>query len=223
MTLIGLTGYATSGKSEAARLLNEEFGLVRISYSDPLYEAALAIDPLIKITGAEKRELIFDRDTLFLFQDIIQFQSYFGYVVRLRDFVRLVGMTEAKRVAEVRRLLQVVGTEAGRDIHGQDCWIRIAERKMLAADFHCVFENVRFVNEAQMVLDAGGIIIRIERPGVVAVNSHVSDAGLPAEFINCTIVNDGTLEDLRNKVRVLLGMPKVETVREKKAPTRDYE
>ena len=46
INVIGLCGYATAGKDEAARGL-EPFGFQRVSFADPVRAAALAIDPIV--------------------------------------------------------------------------------------------------------------------------------------------------------------------------------
>ena len=44
----------------------------------------------------------------------------YDHFFRLSDVINLIGWDRAKRQPEVRRLLQVIGTEAGRDVHGAD-------------------------------------------------------------------------------------------------------
>ena len=41
-----------------------------------------------------------------------------------------------------------------------------------------IITDTRFPNEAQAIKDAGGIVIRVDRPGVKAVNAHPSETGL---------------------------------------------
>lgn len=176
---IGLTGYAGSGKDTAAEALLA-IGWERRAFADPLRDGLLALDPLVCV-GDGRNE---------------------GYV-RLSYLVRTEGWDNAKRqYGEVRRLLQVYGTEAGRNIHGQDCWIKAARATMLpGVDY--VFTDVRFPNEVEMIHQAGGIVIRIDRTGVEAVNAHVSDdiGGLLVDFV---IVNDGSVARLHNRLLSLV-------------------
>jgi hypothetical protein len=122
-------------------------------------------------------------------------------VVRLSGEVGR-GWDSAKRDPEVRRLLQRMGTEAGRNIHGEDCWIRIAKRKVDEAPGNVVITDVRFANEAQAIRSWGGKVIRIERPNVGPVNGHASEA--LAFEPDAVIENSGTIEELHDQVRELV-------------------
>jgi len=113
-------------------------------------------------------------------------------------------MTTAKANPEIRRMLQVIGTEAGRDIHGEDCWVKIARQKIVSTDSPVAVVNVRYQNEADMIRDLGGVIVRVTRPGVGPVNGHSSDnQEIRADY---EIENDGSIEDLHAKVRRLVGV-----------------
>jgi hypothetical protein len=67
-----------------------------------------------------------------------------------------------------RRLLQLEGTENGRDILGKDIWIRYLENWIKVHEsrgiqnFICT--DVRFSNEFEYIKKRGGIIIRIDAP-----------------------------------------------------------
>jgi len=122
---------------------------------------------------------------------------------RLSDLVDAVDWTEAKKHEEVRRLLQVIGTNAGREIIGDDVWVDIASEKALDAleeGFGVVLTDVRFTNEVDFVRELGGCIVRITRPGVGPVNGHISETALDGIVPDHTIVNDGTVEELQAKL-----------------------
>jgi hypothetical protein len=102
--------------------------------------------------------------------------------------------TEAKKRPAVRGYLQDLG-QAGRDHIGPDVWVNALFAKVEADNV--VVTNVRYENEAKGILDRDGVIIRIDRQGVGAVNEHSSDAGLAFPFASLTVHNNGTLEDLR--------------------------
>jgi len=67
-----------------------------------------------------------------------------------------------------RRLLQLEGTENGRDILGTDIWIRYLENWIKVHEsrgiknFICT--DVRFKNEFDYIKDRGGIVLRIDAP-----------------------------------------------------------
>ena len=169
--IIGLCGYAQSGKDTAAAHLVESLGWARVAFADPLREMLYALNPAL------------DEWT------------------NVQSLVDKVGWEFAKKDPEVRRLLQALGTEAGRKVLGDEIWVDVAAkkiRKMLPANV--VLTDVRFENEAQMILGMYGQIIRVERPGVGAVNGHVSENGIPDWYVSEVIVNGGGIGDLRAKI-----------------------
>jgi hypothetical protein len=176
--VVGLVGYAGSGKDAAAKALVED-GWVRVAFADAVREAALAINPSISSVGPVVPRM------------------------PLRDLVEIAGWESAKSNPEVRQLLQRLGTEAGRNIHGPDCWVNIARRKIEATDANVVITDVRFPNEVEMVRQMGGKLIAIARPGVGPVNDHVSDSGLAMLRSQCDqhIDNGGALEFLHASIR----------------------
>lgn len=67
-----------------------------------------------------------------------------------------------------RRSLQMRGTEQGRDIYGEDVWIRTIENWIRVyverGIERIIVTDVRFKNEADWLLKCGGILFRIEAP-----------------------------------------------------------
>ncbi|MFE2101600.1 hypothetical protein ACFW9W_32140, partial [Streptomyces sp. NPDC059468] len=122
----------------------------------------------------------------------------------VQDLVDTLGWDDAKRqYEEIRRMLQVLGTEVAREMIDQNVWVN-AVFKDLEEDKKYVFTDVRFVNEHQAIDSRLGLLVKIDRPGVGPVNDHKSDKGLPDAWFDTHIVNDGTLEDLNTKVREML-------------------
>lgn len=98
-----------------------------------------------------------------------------------------------------RRALQTLGTEWGRAMH-PDVWVRYALRS-LPAGRACVITDVRFQNEVDAIVRAGGHVVRIHRPAVTLESTHTSEAGqLELTGIAKTIVNDGTIAELQDRV-----------------------
>jgi len=106
--------------------------------------------------------------------------------------------------ASPRQLLQTLGTEWGRRMVRDDVWLRVAFWKwqQLAAGgiSLIVVPDVRFENEARQIRSEGGEVWMIHRPGVEPVAAHESEAGLPLKLIDRLIVNDGTVDQLRERV-----------------------
>jgi hypothetical protein len=89
----------------------------------------------------------------------------------------------------------------------QEIWVRIAierARGELAAGRGVVITDVRFDNEAQAIVDAGGEVWRVVRPGWRCLDdaaaSHSSEAGVSDHLIARTIDNSGSLDDLRTQL-----------------------
>jgi hypothetical protein len=56
--------------------------------------------------------------------------------------------------------------------------------------------DVRFINEAECISARGGDMWRVKRPGVGAVNAHVSESDLDGYKVDKILSNGGTLEEL---------------------------
>lgn len=180
--IVGLMGYAQVGKDTVAKTLVEEHGFTRIAFADALRDAAYALDPII---GAVSH-------------------VYGGVVeTRLRHTVDRLGWDEAKQNPEVRRILQVLGTEAGRDIHGVNCWVDVAMRKVHGTGRY-VFTDVRFPSESTAIMRERGTLVRVRRQGFEPVNGHISETAVDHVEPHFTIYNDGSLDHLAGAVNEML-------------------
>jgi len=98
-----------------------------------------------------------------------------------------------------RELLQLLGTEFGRNMIHPEIWIRSAVERIDSSS-PVVFTDVRFDNEAEAIQEAGGVIFEVIRPSIGCLKSHtaahVSEQGISREHILLTIENTGTLNDL---------------------------
>lgn len=124
-----------------------------------------------------------------------------------------------------RWILQKVGTEVGRMdqadvflafgisqatvrasfakfnvVPGLTAWIDALFANL--GDGHFVVTDVRFPNEASSILDRRGHVIKITRPGfdTGAFNDHPSESEVDNCPFDWLVVNDGSIEDLREKV-----------------------
>ena len=123
---------------------------------------------------------------------------------RTREVVEEFGWEQAKGLfPELRRLLQVFGTEVGRFMIHPDIWVKLAIEG-LEPDDSIVFTDVRFPNEALAIKSLGGQIWRVNRPGIEALNDHASETSMTSWDFDHVIDNDGDLETLRTKVENLL-------------------
>jgi len=158
--LVGVSGYARSGKDSIAQALVENLGYERRAFADAVRALALHVRP------------------------------------ELRERVDAMGWEMVKADPRVRGLLQRLGVGA-REVIGEDVWVRAALRGV-GPDGRVVVSDVRFPNEAEAVRGVGGLLIRVERPGVGPVNAHVTETAMDGwTDWDAILVNDGTLEDLQ--------------------------
>lgn len=192
--VIGLGGRLRAGKDAVADHLVAEYGFHKIGMSDALHEAMLAIDPFVPINTTSDAFSIGEH----------------GLFARYSTIIRESGYVEAKKNPEVRRLLQHLGTEVGRDMIGENTWANITARKIddfLYADTPVVVTGIRFPNELTMVHQFAGRTVWVERPSEYAqggAGSHSSENGVDPTQFDRILLNDGTLEDLYAKVEGLL-------------------
>lgn len=182
--IVGLTGKVGSGKDTAGHVLVKYRGFTRVSFAEPLRQCVLALDPIIE------RRLAYDP---------LGEMEY----LRLSWFVTQLGWDESKKKPEVRRLLQRMGTEAGRNILGQSIWVDLALRQMQDTTRHYVVTDCRFVNEAAALRSVGAVLWRVDRPGaglVGAAGAHPSEVELELIQPDLRLINDSSLEALEGLI-----------------------
>lgn len=101
--------------------------------------------------------------------------------------------------ATMRHAMQTLGTEWGREQMSPDFWIRTWER----CNRHpngLVMTDVRFPNEVEAISRKGGKMIRVVRPGLDTSDSHSSETLSNSLPVDITIQNDGTIQQLHERV-----------------------
>ncbi|MEE8233790.1 MAG: hypothetical protein V3R41_03830 [Gammaproteobacteria bacterium] len=100
-----------------------------------------------------------------------------------------------------RWMMQTLGTEWGRDQIGNDFWVSVMPEQ-IGVGQKIVFPDVRFIGEANMIKRRGGIMVQVIRPGVKIPEGaeHSSEGGLDDYEFDAIILNDTTLENLKDKV-----------------------
>lgn len=126
-----------------------------------------------------------DYDTPFLDIDS-EYQRYFFHTENLTP----------------RKLLQLIGTEGGRDLIHENIWVN-ALFSSYTKDSKWIIPDTRFDNEAKAIKDRGGIIIKVERD-VNITDNHASEKGISDEYIDIVIDNNGSMEELIEKVKTIL-------------------
>ena len=100
-----------------------------------------------------------------------------------------------------RPILQWWGVEFRRHYFGQDYWVRKMMEKLLVMDEDvAVVTDVRFRDEADFIRASGGFVVRVERETGLQ-DGHSSETDLDGySGFQTTLSNDGTLDDLEEKV-----------------------
>lgn len=175
--ILGLSGYARSGKDTVAEYLVEKYGFVRMALADPMREALLRLDPHVTVSGM---------------------------MVPLSTAVKGLGWETLKEDSpEVRGLLQRMGTEVGRDMFGENVWVDYLLTQAYQHD-RVVVSDVRFQNEARAIHKTLGSVWHIHRPGVEAVNDHISEHDLDDYPFDIYITNMHTKQHLYDAVDALI-------------------
>lgn len=198
--IVGMTGFAGSGKDTFAERLTGQHGFVRDAIADDIRAAALLLDPLIPYEPSGRLARLGRRLNL----------PPRPRVMRLSELVDAIDWHDAKRNPEVRRVLQVLGSEVGWMMHGELLWVnRVQERiDALPPGTPAVVTDVRFPVEREWLRDKGGVLVHVVRPGHTITDSstsgHVSEIHTSDLSPDIVVVNDTTIADLHAKADRLI-------------------
>jgi hypothetical protein len=198
--IIGLVGFAGSGKDTVAQIFVNKYGFIKESFAKPVKDSVSAI-------------FGWDRDLL---EGITPGSRSFR---ETKDewWSSKLGMTWSPRIA-----MQTVGTDLFRQGLNHSIWLMSLERRLMSSDQNFILSDLRFVNECQMVHDLGGKLIRVKRgpePDWFEIardyyhGCRCGGAPLPVELesvhpserdwigVTCDyqISNDGTIDDLEDE------------------------
>lgn len=128
-----------------------------------------------------------------------------------------------------RQLMQFFGTDLMRkQFHkcvpeiGSNIWLKNVslwyenDKKNKKREQKVIFADCRFQNEVDLVVSLGGIVIKLERDGLWEKDEHISESGIDkVNGYTHLIKNNGTLEDLYNKLDNIMKEINVKLVTEK--------
>jgi hypothetical protein len=180
--LIGIIGKARSGKDTTGDYLVNKNNFTKYSFANPLKRGVM------ELFGFTEDQVFGDS------KDIID--PEWGVTPRL--------------------VLQVVGTEFFQfDLPnhipelqsiGRGFWVKRFKQwypKNNTKDI--VICDVRFQHEVDAILEMGGSVWKIQRPNLTSTDGHASEKEMDLiEGVTTLIINDGTLDDLYNKIDSLL-------------------
>lgn len=178
--IIGLVGASGAGKATVAAHLCDRHDFRSYALADPLRQVLYGLDPLLSSTTSLRPVV-----------------DEFGWAAAMSN--RIHG-------PEVTRLLNALRCDVAREVFGADVWLRrleavIATDTDMAGPAPVVLTDVSTLEEAQWVLDGGGVIWRVDRPGTPAP-TH-----LPDRFITTEIRNNDTVLALTRRVdRAMAGL-----------------
>jgi hypothetical protein len=204
--IVGLVGFIGAGKGAVADLLVDRHDFFKESFANSVKDAV---------------SVIFGWDRALLEGDTPESRAW-----REQDdkfWSEKLGKSFSPRLA-----LQLMGTEAGRDVFHPDLWVHTVLRRCENAPWNnYVIADVRFPNEIKAIREAGGIVIRVKRGDepewynvALKVNKKNNYYGMAEQYpnvhfsewawigsdIDAEIANNSTLEDLIEKVDSLVNL-----------------
>lgn len=203
--LIGFNGRRRSGKNTAGQVAHE-WGMARgltapqRGFADLLKLSAARALGIASATNINDAVVVMDelKECGFINIEIPSLSYAQGFTGR--EYLKWFGTESHRDVFEQNFWVDLVlptnqYTSDGDQIPWQNFWI---ESGLKIPDI-AIITDVRFVNEAERVLECGGKVVEIHRPGLESDN-HASELPLPRELVSYTIENDSTLESFKTDV-----------------------
>jgi hypothetical protein len=190
--IVGLAGFKGSGKDTVAAYLVKQHGFERKAFADPMKQSIAALFGIS-------------------FADVDRYKNDESIIVELKQSrwnKEFEGVTDHDNLGSMdfRSFLQRYGTEAHRDVFGQDFWL---EYTLPSNGYYhgrnIVVTDVRYSNEAKRVRDFGGSIWFINR----ITNKQTSDphSSETLDFgTDVTVPNSSTIEDLYARIEEALNV-----------------
>ena len=220
MNVIAFTGKKRSGKDSAASILirhNPDY--LPVSFAAPLKSLCEKYWGGAGITEEEREDV---RVFRLQFRDLVKGMRSVGFHDNLSfkftervievfsDYIVSVDERFIQISCSYRKILQLVGTDICRHFK-DDIWIDFARDKIdqtLALGKSAVITDLRFENEAHMLSEEYDVFIVEIRRDVCYNNAHLehnSEKGLPTQWIDFVVDNNGTLEDYERNLINLIG------------------
>ena len=173
--IVGIAGYKGSGKDTAGSILIEKHDFQKVSFAKPI------------------KDLVSNMFNI----DRYEIEGTCELTRELREDPKRGAYNKSQRL-----LLQEIGTGLRHIVH-PNIWCDMLMKELMS-DEHYVITDVRFPNEVEAIHNNGGFVIGIKRPGFNG-DGHESEHALDDVALPYIVQNDGTMEDLRNKIDKLVG------------------
>lgn len=201
MMIVGICGFINSGKGTVGDILQKR-GFKKSSFADPLKDAV---------------SVMFDWDRNMLEGITEESRAW-------REKPDEFWSDKFNRPFTPREALQLMGTEAGRNIFHPDVWVWSLMRRERNTQY-VMIPDVRFKNEIKIIRENNGIIIRVKRgddpdwypvaieankgnaEALLAMNKssvHISEWDWIGTDFDYVIENNGSIKDLENSVNAIL-------------------
>jgi hypothetical protein len=177
--LIGLAGYAGSGKSTVVDYIQTK-GWQRMKFAAPLKDQTRS---LLRSLGVSE----FDLDR-YIEGDLKEVPTDLLFGKSPREYMQWIG-------------------HSTREFLGADYWVWAAFGKVRPHGLY-IFDDLRYYNEAMTIRQRGGLTVQVRRPGVEALNEHISENDLEGHCFNYVIWNDGSMGTLYERVDEFFGWVK---------------
>jgi hypothetical protein len=235
MAIIGIFGYAGSGKDTVGKIIQHKLSHTEVNIKDILEEPLMHGWWLEEKSGWEIKKWAGKLKTvasLITGIDVEKFEDQEFKKTELGPEWNTIKKYEsdAPWISEggeayeermtVRDLLQKLGTEAMREGLHTNVWVNalMADYKPgpfypeVSTEDHAKLPNwiitdTRFPNEAQAIKDKGGVVIKVDRPGVSAINTHTSETALDDWNFDYIIHNNGDINQLEEIVKEFINSP----------------
>lgn len=218
ITTFAFTGYANAGKDTCAEIIRKQMPEIEwhiISFSDPLYDSLIAINPIVQYE---------EESTQWSWLRMAYVKTKTARYERLTSILKRHNNDRTyvkNNYTEVRRLLQELGTAGGRYIHGHGCWVEIMRKRICnilsravarKARTGIIFVNIRFTNELYLARELlGGALFYVMRPGIdKPMLGHESDINVDRIKImaDASIINHHTDTDPIKNEPLIKGVEK---------------
>ena len=202
--IVGLVGFIGAGKGTVADVFVERHDYFKESFANSVKDAV---------------SVVFGWDRALLEGDTPESRAW-------REQDDKFWSKKLSKPFSPRLALQLMGTEAGRDVFHPDLWVHTVLRRCENAPWNnYVIADVRFPNEVKAIHDAGGKIIRVkrgpdpdwydiaERVNLVQIDYNDEAKTIPVHYSewawigsSCDVIldNNCTLDQLKSRVDILV-------------------
>ena len=228
--IIGISGRIGSGKDTVGSIIQyldlcKKANKTNLSYSEYINSAGWITDWEIKKYAGKLKQMasLLTGIPVEDFEDQEFKKSYLGAewgTVKSNPLnaVPVFADVSFNELMSVRELLQKLGTEAIRDGLHPNAWVNALMceyKRPKMSEYNpsnWIITDVRFPNELEAIEDVKGLTLKVIRPvkkSKTTARLHPSETSLDKARFNYTIVNDGSIEDLIEKVRQILITEKI--------------